>query len=149
MGTKHEAMKAAAKKGETSPIAVPSVRVPEKASLPPKKVVIAPTVAAKPKEKRGCCGTDRGQSVPHADDCPSKKPREPKKAKLRGTRLPNGSKFSMVYTATGENDGHWDGTLTIPRDGKDDLVLQNRGGGLFGVCTRLDDFYRKSLETKS
>lgn len=52
-------------------------------------------------------------------------------------RLPNDSKFEVVYDATRLQ---WTGTLTIGEQ-----VFTGSGGGVFNLLTRLDRQYRQSL----
>lgn len=60
-----------------------------------------------------------------------------KQAEVRPERLPDGSKFAVVYDATGMQ---WTGTLTIGTS-----VFTGSAGGLFKLLNLLDLQYRQSL----
>lgn len=65
-----------------------------------------------------------GAAVPLIDLPPA--PKE-KRQTSNIPRLPNGSRFEMVFTLTGPEQGYWDGTLTVPNP--DEAAADNHLAG--------------------
>lgn len=58
-------------------------------------------------------------------------------------RLPDGSRFEVVYDAAREQ---WSGTLTVPTPEGAPAVFTGSGSGLFPLLSSLDKKYRATLE---
>lgn len=69
------------------------------------------------------------------------RPEKEKPAGDHAVRLPDGSKFEVVYDAT---QAKWTGTLTV-----EDRVFSDSAGGVFKLLTRLDRQYRQTLPPAS
>jgi hypothetical protein len=135
MGAKLDAMKAAAAKPvpaakpapKTKPVPMPPASMP---------VMPAPVVSAPP------------QAEPQVERPKQQQARLGPKHQRSG-RLPGGSKFALTHAAQDEVNGTWEGTLMVPQVGAEPLTFFGRANALFGLCSKLDGFYRKHVAEQS
>jgi hypothetical protein len=74
---------------------------------------------------------------PRQEKKPKKPTRKEVRAAMEKSRLPDGSRFNVVYDATA---ARWSGTLTVGGQ-----VFESDAGGVFKLLVKLDTKYRLSL----